>query len=98
MKSSPCLSPFIASAQDHKGSPELCDITQVPLVATLFGEGEYGTNEMIQMPCSLQSSFICLATSSFALLNITVLMFLSVPFSIRLTHFPNLISAFDFTL
>ena len=50
------------------------------------------------MPCSLQSSFICLATSSFALLNITVLMFLSVPFSIRLTHFPNLISAFDFTL
>jgi len=98
MKSSPCLLPSITSAQDHKGSPELCDIAQVPLVVMLFGEGEYGTNKMIQMLCSLQSSFICPATSSFALLNITILMFLSVLFSIRLTHFPNSISAFDFTL
>jgi len=98
MKSSPHSSPSIASAQDHKGSPELCNIAQVPLVAMLFGEGEYGTNKMIQMLCSSQSSFICLATSSFALSNITILMFLSVLFSIRLTHFLNLIGAFDFTL
>jgi len=88
----------IASAQNRGGSPELRDIAQVPLVATLFGEGEYGTDEMIQMPCSSQSSFIRLATSSFALSNITVLTFLSVPFSIRLTHFPNSISGSDFTL
>jgi len=87
----------IASAQDCGGSPELCDITWVPLVAMLFSEGEYGTNEMIRMPRSSQSSFICLATSSFALSNITVLTFLSVPFSIRLTHFLNSIGAFDFT-
>jgi len=65
---------------------------KVPLVATLFGEGEYGTDEMIQTLRLSQSSFIRPATSSFALSNITVLMFLSVPFSIRLTHFP------DFTL
>jgi len=87
----------IASAQDCRGSPEPCNIAWVPLVATLFGEGEYSTNEMIQMLCLSQSSFICLATSSFALLNITILMFLSVLFSIRLTHFLNSISAFDFT-
>jgi len=98
MKSSPCSSLSIASAQDHEGSPEPCDIAQVPLVATLFGEGEYGTNEMIQMLCLSQSSFIRPATSSFALSNITILTFLSVPFSIRLTHFPNLISGSDFTL
>ena len=39
----------IASAQDRGGSPETCDIAQVPLVVTLFGEGEYGTDKMIQM-------------------------------------------------
>jgi len=88
----------IASAQDCGGSPEPCDIAWVPLVATLFGEGEYGTDKMIWMPHSSQSSFIRLATSSFALSNITILMFLSVPFSIRLTHFPNSISGSDFTL
>ena len=98
MESSPHSSPSIASAQDRKGSPEPCDIAQVPLVVMLFGEGEYGTDEMIQMPCLSQGSFICPATSSFALLNITVLMFLSVLFSIRLTHFPNSISGSDFTL
>jgi len=87
----------IASAQDCGGSPEPCDIAWVPLVAMLFSEGEYGTNEMIRMLRLSQSSFIHLATSSFTLLNITVLTFLSVPFSIRLTHFPNSISAFDFT-
>jgi len=87
----------IASAQNHGGSLELCDIAQVLLVVTLFDEGEYGTNEMIWMSCSLQSSFICPATSSFALSNITVLSFLSVPFSIRLAHFPNSIGAFNFT-
>ena len=88
----------IASAQNHRGSLEPCDITQVPLVVTLFGEGEYGTDKMIWMLCSSQSSFIRLATSSFTLLNITILTFLSVLFSIRLTHFPTLIGAFGFTL
>ena len=97
MESSPHSLPSIASAQDHEGSPELCNIAQVPLVAMLFSEGEYGTDKMIQMPHLLQSFFICPATSSFTLLNITVLMFLSVPFSIRLTHFLNSISAFNFT-
>jgi len=87
----------ITSAQNHRESLELCDITQVLLVVTLFNEGEYSTNKMIQMPCLSQSSFICPATSSFTLLNITVLMFLLVLFSIRLAHFPNLIGAFDFT-
>jgi len=87
----------IASAQDCGGSPELCDIAWVPLVTMLFSEGEYSTDEMIWMPRSSQSSFIRLATSSFALLHITVLTFLSVPFSIRLTHFLNSIGAFDFT-
>jgi len=87
----------IASAQDCRGSPEPCDIAWVPFIMMLFGEGEYGTDEMIRMPCLLQSSFIRLATSSFALLNITVLTFLSVPFSIRLTHFLNSIGAFNFT-
>jgi len=87
----------IASAQNRGGSLELCDIAQMPLVATLFGEGEYGTDEMIRMLHSSQSSFIRPVTSSFALSNITVLTFLSVPFSIRLTHFPNSIGAFDFT-
>jgi len=105
MESSPCLGAIqwihkcpITSAQDRGGSPEPHDITQVPLVVMLFNEGEYSTNEMIQMSRSSQSSFIHPATSSFALSNITILMFLSVLFSIRLTHFPNLISAFDFTL
>jgi len=98
MESSPRSSPSIASAQDREGSPELCDIAQVPLVVMLFGEGEYGTDKMIRMPHSSQGSFICLATSSFALSNITILTFLSVPFSIRLTHFPNLISGSNFTL
>jgi len=98
MKSSPHSSLSITSAQDHEGSPEPCDITQVLLVAMLFSEGEYSTDKMIWMPHLLQSSFICLATSSFALLNITVLTFLLVPFSIRLTHFPNLISGSNFTL
>jgi len=98
MESSPRSSPSIASAQDREGSPEPHDITQVPLVATLFGEGEYGTDKMIRMPHLSQSSFIRPATSSFALLNITVLTFLSVLFSIRLTHFPNSIGAFNFTL
>jgi len=98
MESSPHSSLSIASAQDREGSPEPCDIAQVPLVAMLFGEGEYGTDKMIQMLRSSQSSFIHPATSSFALSNITVLTFLSVPFSIRLTHFPNSIGAFDFTL
>jgi len=65
-----CLSPLvrfcrymnvpITSAQDCRGSPELYDIAQVPLVATLFGEGEYGTDKMIWMLRSLQSPFICL--------------------------------------
>jgi len=87
----------IASAQNRRGSLELCDIAQVLLVVTLFNEGEYGTDEMIRMSHSSQSSFIRLATSSFALSNITVLLFLSVPFSIRLAHFPNSIGAFDFT-
>jgi len=87
----------IASARNRGGSLELCNITQVPLVVMLFNEGEYGTDKMIWMSCSSQSSFICPATSSFALSNITVLSFLSVLFSIRLAHFPNLISAFDFT-
>ena len=50
----------IASAQDRGGSPEPHDIAQVLLVATLFNEGEYGTNEMIWMSHSLQSPFICL--------------------------------------
>jgi len=85
----------IASAQDHGGSPKLCNIAQVPLVVTLFGEGEYSTDEMIWMPCLSQSSFICLATSSFTLLNITIL---TISFCIRLTHFPNLIGVFNFTL
>jgi len=70
----------ITSAQNRGGSLELCDIAQVPLVVMLLDGGEYGTNKMIQMPHSSQSSFICPATSSFALLNITILMFLSVPF------------------
>ena len=51
----------IASAQDHRGSPELRNIAQVLLVATLFDEGEYGTNKMIWMlhsSRSLQSPFI----------------------------------------
>jgi len=48
----------IASAQDHGGSPKPRDIAQVLLVATLFGEGEYGTDEMIRMSCLLQSPFI----------------------------------------
>jgi len=80
MESSPHLSPSIASAQDREGSPELCNIAQVPLVVMLFSEGEYSTDKMIQMLCLSQSSFIHPATSSFALLNITILMFLSVPF------------------
>jgi len=87
----------IASAQNCGGSLEPCDIAQVLLVVTLFDEGEYGTDEMIRMSCSLQSSFIRPATSSFALSNITVLSFLLVLFSIRLAHFPNSIGAFDFT-
>jgi len=87
----------IASAQDRGGSLELCDTAQVLLVVTLFDEGEYSTDKMIRMSRSSQSSFIRLATSSFALLNITILMFLLVPFSIRLAHFPNSICAFDFT-
>jgi len=84
----------IASARNHRGSLEPCDIAQVPLVVTPFDEGEYGTNEMIQMSRSSQSSFIRLATSSFAWSNITVL---TISFSIRLTHFPNSIGVFDFT-
>jgi len=48
----------ITSAQDRGGSPEPRDIAQVPLVATLFGEGEYGTDEMIWMSRLLQSPFI----------------------------------------
>jgi len=48
----------IASAQDRGGSPELRDIAQVPLVVTLFDEGEYGTDEMIRMSCLLQSPII----------------------------------------
>jgi len=87
----------IASAQDRRGSLELCDIARVPLVVTLFDEGEYSTDKMIRMSRLSQSSFIHLATSSFALSNITILTFLLVPFSIRLAHFPNSISAFDFT-
>jgi len=65
-----CLSPLvqfcrymnvpIASAQDRGGSPEPRDIAQVLLVVMLFNEGEYGTDEMIQMLRSLQSPFICL--------------------------------------
>jgi len=98
MESSPRSSPSIASAQDREGSPEPCDIAQVPLVAMLFSEGEYGTDKMIRMPRLSQSSFIRPATSSFALSNITILTFLSVPFSIRLTHFLNSIGAFNFTL
>jgi len=84
----------IASARNRGGSLELCDIAQVPLVVTLFDEGEYGTDEMIWMSRSSQSSFIHLATSSFAWLNITIL---TISFSIRLTHFPNSIGVFDFT-
>jgi len=87
----------IASAQDRGGSLEPCDIARVPLVVTLFDEGEYGTDEMIWMSRLSQSSFIRPATSSFTLSNITVLTFLLVPFSIRLAHFPNSIGAFDFT-
>jgi len=96
-----CLSPLvqfcrymnvpIASAQDRGGSPELHNITQVPLVVTLFGEGEYSDPDVALVTKSLHLS----ATSSFAWSNITVLTIL---FSIRLTHFPNLISVFDFTL
>jgi len=67
----------IAFAQNHRGSPELCDIAQVPLVVMPFNEGEYSTDKMIWMSCLLQSSFICLATSSFTLSNITVLTFSS---------------------
>jgi len=67
----------IAFAQNHGGSPEPCDIAQVPLVVTPFDEGEYGTEEMIRMSRLLQSSFICPATSSFTLSNITVLTFSS---------------------
>jgi len=48
----------IASAQDRGGSPELRDIAQVPLVVTLFDEGEYGTDEMIWMSRSSQSPII----------------------------------------
>jgi len=48
----------IASAQDCGGSPKLHDIAQVPLVVTLFDEGEYGTDKMIWMLRSLQSPFI----------------------------------------
>jgi len=73
------------------------DIAQVLLVVVLFGGGEYSTDKMIRMPHLSQSSFIHPVTSSFALSNITILTFLSVPFSIRLTHFPNSIGAFDFT-
>jgi len=50
----------IASAQDRGGSPKPRDIAQVPLVATLFDEGEYGIDEMIRMSRSSQSPFICL--------------------------------------
>jgi len=63
-----CLSPLvrfcrymnvpIASAQDRGGSPEPRDIAQVPLVVTLFDEGEYGTDEMIRMSHSSQSPII----------------------------------------
>jgi len=63
-----------------------------------FNEGEYGTDEMIRMPRSSQSSFIRPATNSVALLNITVLTLYSVPFSIRLTYFSNSIGASDFAL
>jgi len=67
----------ITFAQNRGGSPELCDIAQVPLVVMPFHEGEYGTEEMIQMSHLLQSSFIHPATSSFTLSNITVLTFSS---------------------
>jgi len=67
----------IAFAQNRGGSPEPCDIAQVPLVVMPFNEGEYGTEEMIRMSRLSQSSFIRPATSSFALLNITVLTFSS---------------------
>jgi len=48
----------IASAQDRGGSPEPRDIAQVPLVVTLFDEGEYGIDEMIRMSRLSQSPFI----------------------------------------
>jgi len=48
----------IASAQNRGGSPELRNITQVSLVAMPFDEGEYGTDKMIRMLHSSQSSFI----------------------------------------
>jgi len=48
----------IASAQDRGGSPEPRDIAQVPLVVTLFDEGEYGTDKMIRMSRSSQSPII----------------------------------------
>ena len=50
------------------------------------------------MPCSLHNSFISPATNSLMLLNITVLMFLPVPFSISLTHFSNSIGVLDMAL
>lgn len=53
---------------------------------------------MMQMPRSSCSSFIRPATSPFALLNMTVLTFLSVPFSIRSTHFSNSVGASDVAL
>jgi len=48
----------ITSAQDRRGSPELHNIAQVLLVATLFGEGEYSTDKMIRMSRLSQSPFI----------------------------------------
>jgi len=48
----------IASAQNRGGSPEPRNIARVSLVAMPFNEGEYGTDEMIQMLRLSQSSFI----------------------------------------
>jgi len=66
MESSPHSLPSIASAQDHEGSPEPCDIAQVMLVVMLFGDGEYSTDKMIwvctrcKVPSSICYQFLCI--------------------------------------
>ena len=92
----------ITSAQ-KRGGVRVTQIARVPLVATLvshsatpFDEGEYGSDEIIRIPCCLQSSLILPATSSLALSNMTVLIDLSILFLIMVAHFSNSASASDF--
>ena len=88
-----------------RGRPESRNIPRVTLVviptscsAAPFDEGEYCTDEIIRILRSSHNSFVLPATSSFALPNMTALMFFLVPFCSWLTHFSNSIGASDFVL